>query len=497
MAIDMGNAWDTANLVNPGNKISPGNSWGGMAGRMALGGTPTIGDLKRPLGLIKSAVMGGIFGQNSMQPNAYKIDETQSNRDYDLGQGARGMQAGLGYRLTEAMNGGGPTVAGVQAQQGVAQAMQNAGTQAASARGMSRALAQRTAAYGGMQAQQQANRDAALMRAQEQLAARGQYAGVADSMRQGDAASRQQDIGIEQGNQQAWGQQEALRSGISEGNASRAQKGTGAIMSSVGGAVKGLFSDIRAKEEIRPVTFAERLSQDLQSREDPREQSKWAPMVASMQAGQGAQQAGTMRLNSASDELQAPQESGGLPGMDGGKPGIGGAIGGGLESFGNGLMSDARSKERIQQLENELANRPSRNIDPENPYHDYTVSHPVAARMAGEIAGKSAKELAPVKAYEFSYKPPVAARMAGEMASRVNPALAPAVAKMTYQDAREPRVGVMAQDLEKSKVGREVVGDTPVGKMLDLNRSVGLSLAGVADLNERIRKLEGQKKAAR
>lgn len=50
--------------------------------------------------------------------------------------------------------------------------------------------------------------------------------------------------------------------------------------------------------------------------------------------------------------------------------------------------------------------------------------------------------------------------------------------------------GVMAQDLEKSKLGKGMVMDTPDGKMVDYGKGFGLMLAANARLNERLKKLE-------
>lgn len=52
--------------------------------------------------------------------------------------------------------------------------------------------------------------------------------------------------------------------------------------------------------------------------------------------------------------------------------------------------------------------------------------------------------------------------------------------------------GVMAQDLEKSKAGKEIVFETPEGKMLDTNKALSASLASSARLHERLRKLEDE-----
>lgn len=53
------------------------------------------------------------------------------------------------------------------------------------------------------------------------------------------------------------------------------------------------------------------------------------------------------------------------------------------------------------------------------------------------------------------------------------------------------KIGVMAQDLEKSKIGKTMVDQAPDGtKMVDTNKAIGALLAGMADLNKKIKKLE-------
>lgn len=55
------------------------------------------------------------------------------------------------------------------------------------------------------------------------------------------------------------------------------------------------------------------------------------------------------------------------------------------------------------------------------------------------------------------------------------------------------QVGVMAQDLEKTPAGKMIVEDTPEGKMVDYNKAGGPLFASLANLNERLQKLEGKK----
>lgn len=54
------------------------------------------------------------------------------------------------------------------------------------------------------------------------------------------------------------------------------------------------------------------------------------------------------------------------------------------------------------------------------------------------------------------------------------------------------RVGIMAQDLERSRAGSRVVTEVPDGKAIDINKAVSAALASVARLNKRLRAVEGR-----
>lgn len=59
------------------------------------------------------------------------------------------------------------------------------------------------------------------------------------------------------------------------------------------------------------------------------------------------------------------------------------------------------------------------------------------------------------------------------------------------------RVGIIAQDIERTPVGRDVVRETPRGKVIDGAGGLSFALAGLAELNDRIRKLEGSKRGSK
>lgn len=61
------------------------------------------------------------------------------------------------------------------------------------------------------------------------------------------------------------------------------------------------------------------------------------------------------------------------------------------------------------------------------------------------------------------------------------------------EDPGQRRFGIMAQDLEKSPMGASIVTDTPTGKMVDNKHATGVLLAASADMNDRLKALEGRK----
>jgi hypothetical protein len=70
-----------------------------------------------------------------------------------------------------------------------------------------------------------------------------------------------------------------------------------------------------------------------------------------------------------------------------------------------------------------------------------------------------------------------------------------------YKDASLPgtaegtRYGITAQDLERSSLGKTLVKNTAQGKMVDTVQGFGAVLAAQAELNRRLKKIEGKKKA--
>jgi len=72
--------------------------------------------------------------------------------------------------------------------------------------------------------------------------------------------------------------------------------------------------------------------------------------------------------------------------------------------------------------------------------------------------------------------------------------------KYKYQEPDMPLRGhgeyvtVMAQELEKTKIGKQMVSDTPTGKVVHYGKGFGAILAAQAELNKRLNELESKKK---
>lgn len=65
----------------------------------------------------------------------------------------------------------------------------------------------------------------------------------------------------------------------------------------------------------------------------------------------------------------------------------------------------------------------------------------------------------------------------------------------TYKDQKHgegPRIGIMAQDLERSEAGRRIVHELPEGKALDINKALSAALASSARLHERLKAVEAR-----
>lgn len=116
---------------------------------------------------------------------------------------------------------------------------------------------------------------------------------------------------------------------------------------------------------------------------------------------------------------------------------------------------------------------------------------------------ESRRALAPVDPVVYRYKPEHAERMAKEQAAMADmraryagmggamPEEEQAIARGTFEDKREPRLGIIAQDLQQSPAFRNSVVSTPAGLAVQRDRALSTALGSLAGLDKRLRELEG------
>lgn len=197
----------------------------------------------------------GMMGDNTMDignPGGGWMG-TQGGEEQALGMESRGMQGEYANLLRAQMAGRGPSLAQKQLVAGRDAAVQAATAGAAGARGANVALAGRSAGQGAGRATMGAGRDAAMLRAQEQLNAQSQFGNLAGAMRAGDMQAR----GITSAERQAQLNAQVARMNnltkIGEGEAERRQQTYGGIASTVGSFFGG--SDPVMKENVQPVGY--------------------------------------------------------------------------------------------------------------------------------------------------------------------------------------------------------------------------------------------------
>lgn len=414
--------WDTVTKVA---KTGLGYVAGGPIGAaLGYGAKQLVGGVKSTIG-----------GQTSYQPSIDPINQGQANSDLILANRARQQQNNLAAVLQRRVAGQAPSVAARQGQYGIAQAFQNASRIAANARGVNRGLALRAGANAATEGMAQANRDATLLRAQEQMAAEQTLGQQLAQVRAQDLQTRAGSLEAARSDQAGQIAEQGIKADLANANASRAQKGTGAVLSAVGGF---MASDIRVKEDVSPATgsFGERLATLKPSP---------AAIQAGYQAGEGARQAGVSREQSRPAVDPSQEDSSMTTPSMGASPGLREAFAKGLMSGGGGLMSDERVKE----------------------------------------------DLAPVQPYTYRYKPEMAASMAEKLAASAPPDRQEETYDAAFADAREPRQGVMTQELLKSPRGKKLVVNTPQGQAIEGRRALSFVLANQAGLDKRLAKLEG------
>ncbi len=482
-----------------------GQVGGGISGgfkKAVKAGEGAVGQVAEQLGAGTYDVQG-----QDINKEAFKQTGQQQNRMRDfadalryergrlgaaIDQGAsneiRQRQMTLADQLAAQAAGQGPSLAQAQLNQATTRNLAQMAALAASARGgASGGLGMR-----GLQAQQasvasQAARDAALARIQEQMQARQQLSGVLDQTRGVDAQLAQQQASIEQNqralndaqsrfyqgalmdadNRQAEAmmdyeklksaQHAALESARSGAYSSGAQR-RGDLIGGIGAGVAAAFSDKRLKKNIKDG------GKDAMSMMEKYYSggAVGLPPIDATPAAEPAKDDDEKDKKSSFEKFYEGYQKHSSASQSGHEK-AGKAIGQGLGSLTKML---AASKGMLVPGKAE--------VEGDSPKNDRVpvLTSPGEVIMPRTVAAsddpkKVMEFLDKVKAQKYQYK-------------NVNHGSG------TY-------LSPMAQDLEKSEIGKSMVMDTPEGKMVDYARGAGAYIAMAANLHKRLKELEAKK----
>lgn len=167
-----------APYVNPTERAQAATAYAGQIGQAQQAQAGNVGITERynaaNIGAAPVAKAGSVNNINNI--NAAKLETSAQDQ-------ARAQQANLSRDLELASKGGGPSAAQAMLQQNLAKQQLAQISAAAGARGAGVARVQRQAGINMEQAQSEAGMQAAQIRANEQIAARGQLAGALQGMR--------------------------------------------------------------------------------------------------------------------------------------------------------------------------------------------------------------------------------------------------------------------------------------------------------------------------
>jgi len=245
-------------------------------------------------------------------------------------------------------------------------------------------------------------------------------------------------------------QQYQINAGITNSNASNGQKAAGGLVQAAGSLLGGL-SDIRSKENVKaasdyagpdPNAMAKAMAPGVRATA-PGASNSGAGYGSNYGAGQGGGANNGAMFNSqdSANFANIGATLGGNSASSGDSSGGGGMLSGLMGGGGGGILSDENSKEALSGI------------------------HP----------------------YQFDYKDHFAHEIATEAAQKAY--------AQAFQDAKTPRMGVMAQDLAKNPEARDTVTKTPEGMLaIDGKRALGFVLANQADFNDRLRAIESKRR---
>ena len=425
-----------------------------------------------------------MVGRGAIGKTNWRVDrptnlpfEDRRTADYRLSNQTRLQQTELGNAVQDrALGRAGPSVAEKQMQAGLAGGRAAIASKVAGARGMSRGAAQRAGIRATSDLAAQTNQQTGMLRANEQIAA--QQLGMQNwqAQRQQDLLQRGYTIDEANALMNAQLKAEDINARIAEGNATRAQGPAMAGIGAIAGAVAGL-SDVRAKE----ILYSDYSDKEMYSDFTGKELQPSALMPGAAPLPQPASpalqvQPATMPEDPAqksrlSQSIQAGADAG--PGAQKSDSGSGGLLAG-LQL--GSMLSDFVQKEFDRNAVRSSESK--RNLDPIDPV-------------------------------TYRYKPEASARMADEETQRANlraqlfgggalsQGEADTVGGAVFADKRQPRDGIVAQQLQQSPGYRDAVVGTPAGLAVQRDRALSQALHDLAGMNQRVDALEDDKAAKR
>lgn len=393
----------------------------------------------------------------------------------------RAQQMTLATQLADQAAGNGPSLAQSQLRQGTQRNIAGAMAMAASQRGTTAGAGMRQVANQAAQANQQAAAQAADLRMQEQMAARGQLAGVA-------GAAREQDIGL--ATSQAGLQQQAAL-------ANQAAQNTGTLQ-------QGAMDQQTALANQAATNEGRFLQANLTQQTNLANQDaalKQTGLNDNMQQFYTGQSVGLERddRNAAMglEELKVSQNVG-LAGAN--QAGYADASGRRGDLIGNlgqaaAMASDERLKTKVKPGAEALGKFFSawkRNATPAHSTASGEEDNPSGHAKFGAALGKALMSGISSGGSAMSDERAKSGVKGGE--AKLSGFLESLSAEQYhYKDPKHGEgvhVSPMAQDLEKTELGKSLVEETPEGKQVNYAKAGGLFLATAAMQQDRINDIE-------
>lgn len=428
-----------------------------------------MGFITKPIGKLVDKVTGG--GTSSWQPTVYDYDRNQfadpnmqdSMRRYNeqiAGSGDNYRASALNA-LQNQVTGNAPSVAQRQLMMGQDRTLKNNLAMAANARGSNIGLAQRNAMNANADASANIAGQAALLRAQEQAQAAGQLGQLSQQQqqfyeqlkfnRQQAEMKALQDLEAMRGSDVM--NRNALEKGVALQNSAQRASNIGGLLNMGAGALGlgAMFSDKNLKTNI--------------VEEEPKKKNEFQNALAGAFKPAQVDQSATPLMANPFDRRNINLNLGGAGQIAPAQmfAGAQSAFSGG-QKMGQGILNTPAAMPSGEFVGATPTAAPGFQIAQQQP--QFSLSDETKKEGKEKSSGDLYGFLDALSAYKYNYKDP----------------------KFGEGD----HYSVMAQDLEKSPVGKKMVLDTPEGKLVDYNKGLPAMLAAQAQLHARIKKLEGK-----